>query len=133
MNLDIEVLDGQYAIYRQDPTESVSPDFSKAGFLSATITPDEFSVVCEESFVPTGCRSEPGWKCLKVRGPLDFGLTGILAGIATVLANADVSIFAVSTFDTDYILVKKNLLKRAVASLNNAGYSVSEIPGGLNR
>ncbi len=74
--------------------------------------------------MPAGIRSEPGWRALKVRGPLDFSLTGILAALLAPLAQVGISIFALSTFDTDYLLIKQPQLDRAVAALRFAGHSV---------
>jgi hypothetical protein len=72
--------------------------------------------------VPAGVRCEPGWRALAVEGPLDFGLTGILASIATPLAEAGISLFAISTFDTDYVLVKAERLDDAMEALRRAGH-----------
>ena len=95
-------------------------------FFSVTRTPDELSIVVPEGMVLSGTRQEPGWSCIKVLGPLDFGLTGILAGISKVLAAEGVSIFAISTFDTDYFLVKQEALDRARRALETAGYQYDE-------
>ena len=72
--------------------------------------------------VPANVKVEPKWRCLKVKGPLDFALTGILASLANPLARAGISIFAVSTFDTDYLLVKEGDLERAAEALSIAGH-----------
>ena len=94
-------------------------------FFSATLAPGEISVVCEPAEVPEGAeRIEPGWRALVVVGPLAFEMTGVLASVAAPLADAGISIFALSTFDTDYILVKAHDLDRAVASLVDAGHEV---------
>ncbi|HEX8213733.1 MAG TPA: ACT domain-containing protein [Longimicrobium sp.] len=92
------------------------------GFLSVTRTSDELSVVCAADAVPAGVRCEPGWRALAVAGPLDFDLTGVLASIATPLAEAGISIFAISTFDTDYVLVKADRLGDATDALRHAGH-----------
>jgi len=92
------------------------------GFVSVTRTSDELSIVCPQDAVPPGVPCEPGWCALAVAGPLDFGLTGILASIATPLAEAGISIFAISTFDTDYVLVKAERLDDAVEALRRAGH-----------
>jgi hypothetical protein len=81
-------------------------------------------VVCAESAVPSGVRCERAWRALRVEGPLDFALTGVLASLAVPLAKAGVSIFATSTFDTDYVLVKEELLEQAVNALRLAGHEV---------
>jgi hypothetical protein len=81
-------------------------------------------VVCPESVVPEGVRREDGWRCLGVRGPLAFELTGVLAALAAPLAAAGVPIFALSTFDTDYLLVPGDRLDAALAALDAAGHRV---------
>ena len=92
-------------------------------FLFFAKTPDELSVVCEKEFTPQNASHvEDGWRGLMVVGVLDFGLVGILAKIAAVLAGAGVSIFAVSTYNTDYILMKKDRFDEGVAALVAAGY-----------
>lgn len=80
-------------------------------------------MVCDSSRALDSERSEPGWACIKVVGPLDFAWTGILAGLTGVLSQAGISVFAISTFDTDYILVKSNALSQAVDALAGHGYT----------
>ena len=84
------------------------------------------TVVCAAARVPADARAERGWRALRVAGPLDFALTGVLAAVAVPLADAGVSIFAVSTFDTDYVLVRADRLEAAVAALRAAGHRVAE-------
>jgi len=91
-------------------------------FYALTETEDELSIVCASDIVVGGERAETGWSCLKVLGPLDFSLTGVLAGLTTALANAGISVFALSTYDTDYVFVKTASLARAVLTLQGAGY-----------
>ena len=88
-------------------------------------TEGELSLVCETASVPEGVLArEDGWRALRVAGTLDFSLTGILSGIAAPLAEAKIGLFAVSTYDTDYILVKEEDLDRAAQALRSAGYGV---------
>lgn len=87
-------------------------------FFSISKSDDELSVVCSEDLVPHHIRAERGWRSIKVQGPLDFSLTGILASLAAPLAQANISIFAISTFDTDYILVKEGNLEKAIQVLS---------------
>ncbi|MBW8728295.1 MAG: ACT domain-containing protein [Inquilinus limosus] len=86
-------------------------------FVTVSRTRDELSVVCPEARVPTEAQAERGWRGFKVEGPLDFALTGILARLAAPLAEAGISIFAISTFDTDYLLVRTADLEAATAVL----------------
>ncbi|RDD44003.1 GATS-like protein 2 [Trichoplax sp. H2] len=88
-------------------------------FISITRTSDELSIVCQDDIVPTDVQAERRWKIFKVEGPLDFSLTGVLFKILQPLADANVSIFALSTYDTDYIMVKEEKLEQAKQLLSN--------------
>jgi uncharacterized protein len=124
MALSLRVLPEPLAVCRLDPGAAL-PQWVLGGALwSVTHTPDELSVVCEAQRVPPGVQMETGWRALQVAGPLDFSLTGILAGISGVLAEARISLFAVSTYDTDYVLVKEDHLPRAMEALSGAGYTI---------
>ncbi len=125
-NLVLDVLEGAFAVVRLNPDDSV-PRWARGGALwSITQTPEELSIVCRSERVPPGLRTEGPFKALKIRGPLDFNLTGILASLADPLAAAGLSIFALSTFDTDYVLVPEAGLGRALAALESAGHQVAE-------
>ncbi len=105
--------------------ESAIPEWATCGSVfSITRTPAELSIVCSQADVPGDVKVERDWRCLKIQGPLDFGLTGILASVANPLASAGISIFALSIFDTDYLLVKDRDLGRAVEVLEGAGHEV---------
>jgi hypothetical protein len=120
----LQLLPGRYAVCRLAADAEIPP--IGGTFFSITRTADELSVVCEESATPQDVKCELGWRALKVAGPLDFSLTGVLAAIAAPLAAANVSIFAISTFDTDYVLVKDDLLERALEALRQAGHRVDD-------
>ena len=92
------------------------------GFVSITRTDDELSIVCRESAVPHDVLVERGWAMLKIQGPFPFTQVGVLASLASPLATAEISLFAISTFDTDYILVKATQLDAACESLIAAGH-----------
>lgn len=117
---------GNYAVCRLKPADPL-PDWADASgeFLNVTLTRDELSIVCLEAPVPREVKAERGWRCLKVKGPLDFAVTGILSSLTKPLADSGISLFAVSSFDTDYILVKQTQLEEAKAALKGAGHSVS--------
>lgn len=102
------------------PTWAIIPD----SFMSITVTRDELSIVCPESNVPLGVRREGAFRCLKIEGPLDFSEVGVIAPIAQLLAAAGICIFIVSTYDTDYILVKQNMLEKALHVLTDSGYNI---------
>lgn len=122
--LSLSVLRDRYAICRLNP-EDKTPAWAERGeFWSVTRTGEEMSVVCAEVGIPETVKSDKGWRCLKVHGPLDFSLTGILVSLARPMAEAGISIFALSTYDTDYILVKEEQLDRALAVLTENGHKV---------
>jgi uncharacterized protein len=124
--LTLEVLAGHYAIHRLPPDSSI-PDWAltATGFSSITRTSDELSIVCEnQNLELQDVRQDTGWACLKLIGPFAFDLTGILSSILNPLRDAEIGIFAISTFDTDYLLVKLEHLERAVTTLENAGHTV---------
>lgn len=122
--LTLHVLDERLGIARLPADAPLPPWLPAGGFLSITRTADECSVVCVEAAIPNGVRCERGWRGLQVEGPLDFALTGILARLAAPLAEAGVSIFALSTYDTDYLLVRADALEEAVRVLKAAGHRV---------
>lgn len=100
---------------------------SSSQFFALIRTPDELSVVCAEQDVPDTVQAETGWSLLQVSGPLDFSLVGVLASLALPLAQAGVSIFALSTYDTDYLLVRKADTSRAVQALVRAGHRLQRL------
>jgi len=104
------------------------PSWATGTVASVTRTPEEMSVVCSEDAVPSEVRAERGFRCLSVRGPIAFSLTGILSALALPLAAAGISILAISTFDTDLLLVRETLLAGAAAALREAGHTVSGLP-----
>jgi hypothetical protein len=124
-NLNLQVLKGRLSVCRLAANIAI-PDWAIGGgeFVSITRTSDELSVVCSESSAPKDVKCEHGWRAFKVAGPLDFSLTGITESIAKPLAEAGVSIFAVSTYDTDYVMVKEENLEKAIRALSAAGHVV---------
>jgi hypothetical protein len=124
-SLTIEILDGRYAVCRLDPDQDV-PAWAWTGQLaSVTRTDAELSIVCAEDAVPaTVQRAERGWRALRVTGPLDFNAVGVMARLTAPLAEAGISILALATFDTDYLLIRQPDLERAIAALRLAGHHV---------
>jgi hypothetical protein len=122
--LRLLVIEGAFAVCKLPPAATI-PAWATAGsFFSVTRAADELSVVCGEGVVPTGVTCERGWQCLRVAGAMPFSLVGVLASLTSPLAAAGVSLFAVSTFDTDYLLVKAGDFANAVATLCAAGHTV---------
>jgi len=123
MKLKLSILEDLFTVHRFPPDHEIPKQIYENQFCSISKTADELSIVCSSSVLLGSDISEMGWSCIKVLGPLDFSLTGILADISVVLAKAEVSIFAISTFDTDYVLVKSETLPVAKEALQKAGYA----------
>lgn len=123
-SLSLRVLPERLAVCRLASDAPLPAPGTCTCFWSVTRTEEELSVVLPEDMAPSNCQVEAGWRCLKVIGPLDLSLTGILASLATSLAEAGIPIFAISTYDTDYILVKEENLERAAQALQKGGHTV---------
>jgi hypothetical protein len=123
-HLELSLLPERFAISRL-AVDSPIPGWAMQGpFFSVTRTGDELSIVTELSRVPANVKSQSGWRVLKVHGPFVLSEIGVLAALATPLAEAKISLFAVSTFDTDYLLVASETLSAAVAALERAGHTI---------
>ena len=122
--LTLSILREEFAICRLD-ADSPVPDWGLAGSLSSiTRTADELSIVCAQKQAPKDTQCNRDWRCLKVHGPLDFSLTGVMASLVAPMAEAEISIFVFSTFDTDYLMVKESNLEKAIRALTDAGHEV---------
>jgi hypothetical protein len=117
---------GTYAVCRLDSTAPVPVWAAGGPFVSVSRTADELSVVCEERAVPAGVRREGGWRAVRVASTLDFSTTGVLASLVVPLAKAGVSVFVISTFDTDFLLLKGQSFGHAVEALRQAGHDMRE-------
>jgi hypothetical protein len=126
--LTITVHPDLYAICRLGVEAPVPEWVGGAKFLTISRTGSELSIVCEDDRVPAEIHAERRRRLMQVEGTLAFSLTGILAAVAAPLAEAQVSIFAVSTYDTDYVLVSEAELERAIGALEAAGHAVQRIP-----
>ncbi len=122
--LTLKLLKEKYGVCRLDKTELIPEWVKNSEFYSITKTSDEISIVCAEDIIPGNIKCEIDWRMLKIEGPLDFSLIGILASISTILAHNGISIFAISTYDTDYILVREKDIDNAVESLIKENYEV---------
>jgi len=123
-SLSLSVLPERLAICRLSPDEPIPKSLAHAQFWSATRTEEELSIVVPEETVPAYWKAERGWRCLKVLGLLDFDLTGILASVAVPLDKEGLSIFVISTHNTDYILVRDGDLEKAKQVLVASGHVV---------
>ncbi len=100
------------------------PWVTSGSLVSVTRTEIELSVVCAEGAVPEGVKCETGWRCLRIRGALAFSEIGVISSVAAPLAKAGISIFVVSTYDTDHVLLKEECLEAARAVLASEGYPI---------
>ena len=122
--LRFSIIPGRFVVSRLAPAAAI-PEWIQSGpFACVTRTGDELSVVSLAASVPGDVQSEKGWMCLKLLGPFPFQETGILASIVNPLAQAGIPIFALSTFDTDYVLLKEEDRERALATLLDAGHEL---------
>jgi hypothetical protein len=124
--LDLALAPGRFAVCRLAPDDPLPPGLLDAAeFVAVVRTPTELSIVCPERLAPSGARCESGWRLIQVAGPLDFALTGILLSLLDPLARVGVSVFAASTYDTDYLLIKEATLDRARQALAAAGHRLA--------
>ena len=124
--LRLSLLPEPLAICRLPPSALIPAWAMIGSFFTLTRTDEELSIVCPAARVPEEVTCESGWRALKVAGPLDFALTGVLASLAGPLAQAGISLFAVSTYDTDYLLLKEERLAQAISALRAAGHQLEE-------
>ena len=120
--LKLELLDESFTVHRLSPFAKIPDEVFGEAFFNIVKTEEELSIVCRNSLTLNSERCHQDWSCIKVSGPLEMSATGILSKLSKVLADAQVSIFAISTYDTDYILVKADKAVEAVAALNAAGF-----------
>jgi len=122
----VEVLPGRFAVCRLARVDDAWPGSGNPVFVA--VTPDEVSVVCASGDVPSQAVAvEDGWAMLRVGGPLDFGLVGVIAALSATLAQAGIPIFVTSTYLTDYVMVKADRLDDAVVALREAGHRLTGV------
>ncbi len=122
--LTLSILPETFAVCRLGPDAGIPAWATRGSFYSMTRTPEEVSIVCRVEDTPEDVLVEKPWRGFKVEGPLDFRLTGVLAALARTLAEAGVSIFALATYDTDYLLIKEQDMSRAVLALTEEGHLI---------
>jgi len=128
VSLQLSLWPDLYAVCRLEPDHAI-PHWALSGpFISVTRTDDELSIIVRESDVPMDVNHEGGWRAFKLQGPFEFSLVGILASVLDPLRDAGVGIFAISTFDTDFVLVQHDNVDAAVHALTEAGHIVVAHP-----
>jgi hypothetical protein len=139
LKLKLRLLELSISVYRAPRMSTIPTALAQEEFWGVSRTPGELTVVCESRVVlnlgqgqgqgqgqsESEWTCESGWRALQVEGPLDFSLMGILAGLTGTLADAGISVYAFSTFDTDYILIKDEKVELAIPALQGGGYIVS--------
>ena len=122
--LELSLLPGRFAISKLAPDAHLPAWAARGSFYSVTCTRDELSIIVEEAYVPAGTQSQSGWRVLKVQGSFLLSEVGVLVSLTAPLADARVSVFVVSTFDTDYLLVTEEQLASAIVALDRAGHAI---------
>lgn len=123
----LTVLGGRVAICRRDPSDGMPEWFEPVPPLASLVqTEQELTIVLGEERVPSAEKADRGWRALRVEGPLELTSFGVIAGVTAPLATAEIGVFAISTYDTDYLLVQEADLERAVRALRDAGHEVNE-------
>ena len=120
----LSVLAAPVAVCRL-PADAEAPAWVRGAFMSVTRTADELSIVCDDDAVPDDVKAERGWRVLKLEGPIPFEMTGVASALLAPLAEARISIFLISTYDTDYLLLKSEAFAGAVGVLRDAGYEIA--------
>jgi len=120
--LKLELFEDTFTIHRFSPSSKIPDEVFGEAFFNIVKTEEELSIVCRNSLTLNSERCHQGWSCIKVSGPLELNTVGILAKLSMVLADAHISIFSISTYDTDYVLVKADKATDALSALNDAGF-----------
>ncbi len=122
VSLTLIPLPHEFGVCQLSPADAMPPWALTASFYAIIRTPEELSIVCPAEDIPPQVRAQKGWRALKVQGPLDFSLTGVLLALAQPLARDGISIFALSTYDTDYLLIPQQRWEQALDVLHKAGH-----------
>ena len=123
--LELSLLPHRYAVCQFHPDKHI-PYWALLGdFVSLTRTHEELSIVCQQDNVPEDIEAERGWRCLQVQGAFDFTVAGVNASLAIPLAEANISVLAIATYATDYVLFKEENLEQALQVLEQAGHYVA--------
>ena len=122
--LSLSLMPHTYAVCQFHPDKHI-PYWALLGdFVSLTRTHEELSIVCQQDNVPDEIRAERGWRCVQVQGAFDFTVAGVNASLAIPLAEADISVLAIATYATDYLLIQEENVERAIQVLEQAGHSI---------
>jgi hypothetical protein len=120
----LELFEGEYSVYKFDTEHQIDKSILEEDFLSLTRTKDELSIVTKSGSIEQYDKVEDGWRIIKIIGTLDFSLIGIISRISTILANENISVFVISTYNTDYIMVKRENIENAIKALRENDYEI---------
>ncbi|TMC23525.1 MAG: ACT domain-containing protein [Chloroflexi bacterium] len=124
--LSLSLLPHTYAVCQFHPDKHIPYWALMGDFVSLTRTNEELSIACQEDNVPDDIEAERGWRCLQVQGAFDFSAAGVHASLAIPLAEADISVLAIATYATDYLLIKEKNVERALQVLERAGHYIDQ-------
>ena len=125
--LSLTLLPHKYAACQFHPDKHIPYWALMGDFVSLTRTPEELSIVCQQDNVPDDIEAERGWRCVQVQGAFDFSVSGVNASLAVPLADADISVLAIATYATDYLLIKEKDVERALRVLERSGHTVEHM------
>ena len=123
--LNLVLLASKFAVCQFHPDKHIPYWALMGDFVSLTRTSEELSIVCQQDNVPADIEAERGWRCVQVQGAFDFSVSGVNASLAVPLAEAEISVLAIATYATDYLLIKEKDVERALHVLKQAGHHVS--------
>jgi hypothetical protein len=122
----LELLEKEYSVYKFDKNYSIDINIFESDFVSVIRTKDEISIVAISGSMEHYEKNETGWKILKIIGILDFSLIGIISNISTILAHENIGIFALSTYNTDYFMIKEKDIEKAIKVLRKNKYEIKD-------
>jgi hypothetical protein len=122
--LTLSLLPDEYAVFKLEPGRDIPEWITHNAFWSVTKTQNELSIVCPQDQVPEDVKAESGWRILEVEGPLDFSMTGVLSYLTKPLADSQTSVFVLSTYLTDYLLIKSKDIKTVIEVLRAQGHKI---------
>lgn len=125
-NLNLVLLTPKFAVCQFHPDKHIPYWALMGDFVPLTRTAEELSIVCEQDNVPEDIEAERGWRCVKVEGAFDFSVSGVNASLVVPLAEAEISVLAIATYATDYLLIKEKDVERALQVLKQAGHYISQ-------
>jgi|GraSoiStandDraft_54_1057290.scaffolds.fasta_scaffold626731_2 hypothetical protein len=124
LELKFRWVEGSFAVCQLSPVAPVPDWVTQEPFVSITRTADELSIVCRQGSIPDEVKADKGWICFKLEGPFPFSQTGVLLSFIQPLSESEVPIFAISTFNTDYVLIKQEFAGIALDALREAGHKI---------